>query len=122
LVKDFYTRFKEAYEERNDSRVISMISDQWQAGDGTTLADLQTTLRRTFKTFDEIRYSVQNISITPLEGDRYRVSYDVTITSRIYKRNLKHEEKSSINEEVTIDRSGKPKISKTLGGRFWTVR
>ncbi|GEM_PF-940547 len=122
LVKDFYTRFKEAYEERNDSRVMSMISDAWQAGDGTTLSDLQMTLRRTFKTFDEIRYNIQNLSITPLQNGRYRVSYDVTITSRIYKRNLKHEEKSSINEEVTIDGSGKAKISKTLGGRFWYVQ
>ncbi len=68
-----------------------MISDQWQAGDGTTLLDLQMTLRRTFKTFDEIRYNVQNLSVTPLQGDRYSVSYDVTITSRIYKRNLRHE-------------------------------
>ncbi len=122
LVKDFYVRFKEAYEERNDSRVISMISDQWQAGDGTTLSDLQMTLRRTFKTFDEIRYNVQNLSVTPLQGDRYSVSYDVTITSRIYKRNLRHEEKSSINEEVTIEKSGKAKISRTLGGRFWYVQ
>jgi hypothetical protein len=122
LVKDLYTRFKEAYEERNDSRVISMISDGWQAGDGTTLSDLQATLRRTFKTFDEIRYNIQNLSITPGQDGRYIVSYDVTITSRIYKRNLKHEEKSSINEEVTIEKSGKAKISRTLGGRFWYVQ
>ena len=122
LVKDFYARFKEAYEERNDSRVISMISDQWQAGDGTTLSDLQMTLRRTFKTFDEIRYNIQSLSITPGQDGRYSISYDVTITSRIYKRNLKHEEKSSIYEEVTIDKSGKAKISKTLGGRFWYVQ
>lgn len=122
LVKDFYTRFKEAYEARNDSKVVSMISDQWQAGDGSTLSDLQTTLRRTFKTFDEIRYNIQNLSVTPGENGHYRVAYDVTITSRIYKRNLKHEEKSSINEEVTIDGSGKAKISRTLGGRFWYVQ
>lgn len=122
LVKDFYIRFKEAYEERNDSRVISMISDQWQAGDGTTLSDLQMTLRRTFKTFDEIRYNIQNLSITPMADGRYNISYDVTITSRIFKRNLKHEEKSTIYEEVTIEKPGKAKISKTMGGRFWYVQ
>lgn len=122
LVKDLYTRFKEAYEERNDSRVMSMISDQWQADDGTTLSDLQMTLRRTFKTFDEIRYNIQNLSITPLQEGHYRVLYDVVIISRIYKRNLKHEEKSSVNEEVTIDSSGKARISRTLGGRFWYVQ
>jgi len=122
LVKDLYVRFKEAYEERNDSRVIGLISDGWQAGDGTTLSDLQMTLRRTFKTFDEIKYIIQNLSISPIQDDRFRVSYDVTITSRIYKRNLKHEEKSTINEEVTIENSGKAKISRTLGGRFWYVQ
>lgn len=122
LVKDLYARFKQAYEGKNDSLVMSMISDQWQAGDGASLSDLQVNLRRSFKTFDEIRYNIQNLTVTPAQDGSYRITYDVTITSRIYKRNLKHEEKSSIHEEVLIDRSGKPKISKTLGGRFWYVQ
>ncbi|MBA4396096.1 MAG: hypothetical protein C0394_01710 [Syntrophus sp. (in: bacteria)] len=122
LVKDLYARFKQAYEGKNDSLLLSMISDEWQAGDGASLSDLQVNLRRSFKTFDEIRYNIQNLTVTPAQDGSYRVTYDVTITSRIYKRNLKHEEKSSIHEEVLIDRSGKPKISKTLGGRFWYVQ
>lgn len=122
LVKDLYTRFKQAYEGKNDSQVMSMISDDWQASDGSTLSDLRTNLRRSFKTFDEIRYNIQNLSVKPAAEGRYSISYDVTITSRIYKRNLKHEEKSTIYEEVTLDRSGKPRISKTLGGRFWYVQ
>jgi hypothetical protein len=121
-IRAFYDKFKQEYESRNDSRIVSMISDNWQAGDGSTLADLQVNLRRTFRVFDEIRYNIQNLSVTPGQDGRYNVSYDVTITSKIYKRNLKHEEKSSIHEEVTIDRFGKTKISKTLGGKFWTVQ
>lgn len=121
-IRAFYDKFKQAYESRSDSQVVAMISDNWQAGDGSTLADLQANLRRTFKTFDEIRYNINDLSISPGPDGRYNVSYEVTIKSRIYKRNLKHEEKSSIHEEVTIDRSGKPKISKTLGGRFWYVQ
>ena len=121
-IRDFYDKFKKAYESRNDSQIIAMISNAWEAGDGSTLSDLQTTLRRTFRIFDEIRYNIQNLSIKAGQAGRYIVSYDVTITSRIYKRNLKHEEKSSINEEVVIDNSGKTKISKTLGGRFWYVQ
>lgn len=121
-IRSFYDQFKRAYEGKNDSQVAAMISDDWQAGDGSTISDLQVNLRRTFKVFDEIRYNIQNLSVKPGPDGRYNVSYDVTITSRIYKRNLKHEEKSSIQEEVTIDRSGKPKISKTLGGRFWYVQ
>jgi len=124
-VKAFYALFKEAYEERNDSQIISMLSDKWQANDGSTLSDLQMNLRRTFKMFDEVKYNIQNLSMQLVGSgngySNYLVSYDVTITSRIYKRNMKHEEKSSINEEVTIEGSGNPKISKTLGGRFWYV-
>ena len=126
VIQAFYNRFKQAYEERNDSQVLSMISDQWQANDGATLSDLQMNLRRTFKMFDEVKYNIQNLSMILVESGngrlRYLVSYDVTITSRMYKRNLRHEEKSSINEEVTIEKSGKAKISRTLGGRFWYVQ
>jgi hypothetical protein len=118
-VKAFYDQFKSAYEGRNDALLMSLISDQWQAGDGSTLSALQMNLRRSFRMFDEIKYNIQNLSIKPVQAGRYLVSYDVTITSRIYKRNLKHEEKSSINEEVIISSSGKMKISKTLGGQFW---
>lgn len=121
-VKDLYSAFKASYESRNDSQVISFMGDQWEAGDGTTLSDLQVNLSRSFRTFDDIKYTIQNLSITPNQSGRFNVSYDVTITSRIFRRNLKHEEKSSISEEVTIDSSGKAKITKTLGGRFWYVQ
>ena len=120
-VTALYDQFKQAYEARNDSQVISLMGDQWEAGDGTTLSDLQTNLSRSFRTFDDLTYRIQNLTIKLNQEGRYNVSYDVTITSRIFRRNLKHEEKSSINEEVVIDGSGKARISKTLGGRFWYV-
>ena len=121
-VKDLYGRFKEAYEAKNASGVIYCLSDQWESSDGGTLSDLQQNLRRTFRTFDQIQFRIENMQISNIAEDRFRVSYDAVITSRIYKRNLKHEEKSSVQEEVTIGSSGKPKISKTLGGRFWYVK
>jgi hypothetical protein len=122
MVRDLYGQFKAAYESRSDMQIMALISKDWSAGDGTTLSDLQGNFRRIFRVFDEVRYNIQNLSITAGKAGRYIVSYDVTITSRIYKRNLKHEEKSSINEEVTIEKSGKAKISRTLGGRFWYVQ
>ncbi|MBP7230350.1 MAG: hypothetical protein KBA28_00330 [Syntrophaceae bacterium] len=121
-IKDFYEKFRQAYEARNESQVMAMLSDSWQAGDGTTIADLRDNLRRTFRMFDEIRYDIKNLSVTSEEHGLYSVSYDVFISSRMYKRNLKHEEKSSIQEEVGINKSGKVKIKKTLGGRFWQVQ
>ncbi|MFA5905235.1 MAG: hypothetical protein WC836_14975, partial [Desulfobacula sp.] len=120
-VSGLYEKFRQAYESRNDSQVISFMGDDWEAGDGTTLSDLQENIGRSFRTFDEIKYNIQNLKIELRSEGRYMVSYDVTITSRIYKRNMKHEEKSSVNEEVVIDGSGKPRITRTMNGRFWYV-
>lgn len=123
VIQDFYSQFKSAYESRNDSLVMSFLGDSWSAGDSTTFADLQNNLRRTFKTFDEVRFNIQNLKIEPVGTDVFRISYDVTITSRIYKRNIKHEEKSSVVEEVTLDTSSKKaKISRTISGRFWYIK
>ncbi len=123
LIRDLYNNFKSAYESRNDSLVMSFLGDSWSAGDGTTLADLQNNLRRTFKTFDEVRFNLQNLQIANIGSGIYRISYDVTITSRIYKRNIKHEEKSSVVEEITVDSSSKKaKINRTISGRFWYIK
>jgi hypothetical protein len=120
LVSALYPAFKAAYESRNDSLVLSFISNSWQAGDGTTISDLQKTLRQTFRVFDEIRYTIGPLSIDKQSASVYRVTYDLTITSKIYKRNITHEEKSNVTDEVLIDQSGKAKIGRTMAGMFWT--
>jgi hypothetical protein len=121
LIKAFYDKFKSAYESKNDSQVMSFISDEWSAGDGTTLSDLQENLRNSFSVFNEIRYNISNLNIEKLPDGNYKVTYDVTITGRIYENNIKHEEKSLVSEIVVIDKSGKVKIFKTLSGRFWYI-
>lgn len=120
-VKDLYAKFKEAYESKNDSQVISFISDEWETGDGVTLSDLQENLHNSFSVFNEMRYNISNLNITKSSGDKYIASYDVIITGRIYENDIKHEEKSTVNEMLIIDKSGKVKIFKTLSGRFWYV-
>jgi hypothetical protein len=121
LVRDFYTQFEEVYESRNESAVMAMISDDWESGDGTTLDDLQGYLHNSFTVFDQITYQISNFKYS-WNGSPYGVSYDVTITGRNFRHNLKHEEKSSVNEEVSLDNSGKPRIIRTLNGRFWYVQ
>lgn len=118
-IKNFYNEFKQAYESRDDYQVMNLIDGDWEASDGTTLMDLEDNLSRTFRTFDEIQYSISNINISPMPRKTYLVTYDVVITSRKFSRNLKHEEKSSVSEEVAIDEKGKVKIVRTLNGRFW---
>jgi hypothetical protein len=118
-VKDLYGAFKNAYEARNDALLVSYLSKDWQALDGTNITGLQNNLRRTFRVFDEIRYDMQNLNIEKKGDGVYTIRYDLTITSKIYKRNLKHEEKATISEEVIIETSGKAKIGRTMEGRFW---
>ena len=121
-IRDLYKSFKQAYEARDDARVMSFIGDHWEAGDGTTLSDLQENLRSSFGMFDAITYDLQNLSIQRQPGWNYYASYDLTITSRIFRDNLTHQEKSSVNEEVSVDASGKAKIVRTLAGRFWYIQ
>lgn len=121
IARTFYDQFKNAYESRNESAVMAMIGDDWESGDGTTLADLQGYLRNSFTVFDQIAYQMSNLNHS-WNGSTYRVSYDVTITGRNFRHNLKHEEKSSVNEELAIDSRGNPRITRTLNGRFWYVQ
>lgn len=118
----FYERFKAAYEGKNDSAVLSFLHDDWDAGDGTTIADLEENIRRSFRMYDEIKFDISPVSVRRPSPGRYEVSYDVTITSRIFDRNLKHEEKSSVVEQVSADDNGKLKITRTVSGRFWYVK
>lgn len=121
-VVDFYASFRQSYEARNDSALVALMSSEWSAEDGTSLSDLQRHFRRIFNLYDEVRYNIQNLNMTKIGPGRYQVTYDVVITSRIYKRNIKREEKSTVSEEVTFDNGGRPRITRTLSGRFWYVQ
>ena len=121
VVKNLYSKFRQAYESRNDSLVMSYISDQWESGDGTTLADLSKYLRNSFTVFNQIKYDITNLKITSNGENSFSASYDLKITGRIFDINVKHEEKSNVNEIVIIEKNGKAKINRTLTGRFWQV-
>jgi len=119
-IKDFYAQFKQAYETKNDSLLMSFISDSWEAGDGTTPDDLQPNFARIFRIFNEISFDIKNLEVKKIDENKYIANYELTITGRIFSRNLRHEEKSSISEELSLQ-SGKPKIIKTLSGSFWKI-
>jgi len=121
-IKELYSQLKQAYESKSTSGVTRCLSSQWGSSDGGSVSDLQRNLQKIFTMFDEVRFNIQNLQVNKVNEGKYKVSYDVTITSKIYKKNLKHEEKSSINEEVTIDQSGQPKISRTLGSKLLSVK
>ena len=123
LVNQLYKEFAGSYNDKNDSKLRGMLSDDWESvGDGTTLADLEMNLRSSFRIFDQVSYTIQNLQISPVAYGRFRVTYDALIKGQIYKSRIKHEEKSSVSEEVEVDPNGKAKITKTLSGRFWYVQ
>ena len=118
-ISEMYQQFKQAYESRNDSRIISFMGDDWEAGDGTTLSDMQVHLSRIFRKFDEVTFSIQNMKIAPFQQG-YNVNYDLTISSRIYKKNLRHQEKSAVTEFVSFT-GNNAKITKTMSGNYWLI-
>ncbi|MDD3012533.1 MAG: hypothetical protein PHC34_02380 [Candidatus Gastranaerophilales bacterium] len=120
-IQEFYASFKQAYESRNSYQVINLISSEWDAGDGTTLSDLEDYFNDSFGLFDDISYSISNLNIIKISDKKFMANYDVDITGKIYRNNITHKEKSSVNEELIIDDSGKIKINKTVNGRFWYI-
>ncbi|MBV5341670.1 MAG: hypothetical protein J0665_19300 [Deltaproteobacteria bacterium] len=122
-IQSFYQKFSEAYEAKNDSGLMGCLDDDWSAGDGTTLADVQDYFRNMFSVFDQIQLKMGDLRIEqngPNAG--YLVSYELLITGHIFAENLKHEEKSTVMEIVTVDSTGRIKIARTPQGQFWLVQ
>ncbi|MDX9708421.1 MAG: hypothetical protein RBT64_02605 [Trichloromonas sp.] len=119
LVKDFYARFEEAYEAKNDSRLMSLLSDGWEAGDGTTLFDVESYFRNMFTVFDEIQVDIRNLRVESMGSDQCRVRYELKITGRVYADGLVHQEQSDVVEELAGFDGGRVRIARTPQGRFW---
>jgi len=121
-VKSLYNQFKEAYESKNVSGIIRCLSNEWTSADGGNISELQRHLSKIFNLYDEIKFTIRNFNISKTDTKIFNVNFEVTIVSRIYKKNLTHEEKSSINEMVFLDETGKAKILRTIGGTLLSVR
>ncbi|HBE87684.1 MAG TPA: hypothetical protein DDW67_00885, partial [Elusimicrobia bacterium] len=118
----FYDKFRAAYEGRNAGAVMALLSPDWNSGDEVgDFQELDSSLRASFRLYDEIKYSVTGLKTERLPGGSLRACYEVSITSRIFKRNLKHEERSSVCEELR-EEGGKLRIVRTLSGRYWSAQ
>jgi len=118
LATEFYGRFKSAYEARDAVQVMRCIDDDWSAGDGTTLDDLEVVFNRTFDLFDAIRFDLSGLKVEPLSDNRVRASYSLVITGRIYQTRLEHVERSTVTEEIMLD-GERSRILQTMQGSFW---
>jgi hypothetical protein len=121
VVRRMYEDFAKAYESRNAARVMSFISDSWSAGDGTAASDLDEQFRNIFRIYDEITVAITGLNIVNDGPGRYTASYDMDIRSRIYKKNIKREEKSSVYEHVAVE-GGAARITKTESGGYWDIK
>lgn len=119
-VHKFYGDFARAYQTRNAAAVMALISPDWSAGDGTELSDLEENLRNNFRLYDEIKYDISGMNVSK-GGRGWQACYNVAITSRIFKRNLKHEEKSRVCDEVG-EEGGRLKLLRTASGSYWYVK
>jgi len=118
-IESFYSDFKQAYESRNVSRVMRLISDDWEAPDGSTLDDMEDTLRGSFSVFDAIRYNIKSLRLDPVREGVFRATYQLTLIGEIYDDGLTNEEHQSVIEEIARNESGKFVIIRTLSGQFW---
>jgi len=121
VVKKMYEDFAKAYESRNSGKVMSFIADDWTAGDGTTASDLDEQFRNIFRVYDEIKVTISNLNVINEAPGSYTASYNMVISSRIYKKNIKREESSSVYERVAVE-GNSAKIKKTEAGGYWEIK
>ena len=113
-IRELYQKFVQAYQAKNLSGVVRAMTPQWQASDGSGLADLEDTLRNSFRVFDVIQFRIEGLQIQKGGTDTYNVSYAATLSGRINRLNIKHEETSSVQDVVKLTPDG-PRIVKTQG-------
>lgn len=113
-IRELYQKFVQAYQAKNLSGVVRAMSPQWQASDGSGLADLEDTLRNSFRVFDVIQFRIDGLQVQKGGTDTYNVSYAATLSGRINRLNIKHEETSNVQDVVKLTPDG-PRIVKTQG-------
>lgn len=118
-VRRLYQDFAEAYQARNLSRLTRMMTPDWRASDGSDLRDLEDNLSNSFRVFDRVSFRLDNLSIQPQGAGRFKVNYSVTISGQIFQMDLKHQEKSDIEDVVVVGADGAARIQSTRGGRLW---
>lgn len=120
-VRKMYEDFAQAYQGRNAAKVMQFIAEDWTAGDGTTAADLEEQFRNIFRVYDEITVSITGLQVVNNSPGSYAASYNMAIKSRIYKKNIKREENSSVYETLTVE-GNSARIKKTESGGYWEIK
>jgi len=121
IVRKMYADFAQAYQGRNAAKVMQFIAEDWTAGDGTAAADLEEQFRNIFRVYDEITVSITGLQVVNNSPGSYAASYNMAIKSRIYKKNIRREENSSVYETVAVE-GNSARIKKTESGGYWEIK
>lgn len=121
VVTKMYEDFARAYQARNAAKVMQFIAGDWSAGDGTTAADLEEQFRNIFRVYDEITVSITGLRVVSNSPGNYAASYNMAIKSRIYQKNIRREENSSVYETVAVE-GNSARIKKTESGGYWEIK
>lgn len=114
-IREMYQRLAEAYQRKDLRGMTKYIAGNWQGAGGSSVADLESALSSSFRTFDTIQFQVQGLQIQKSGAVEYRVTYQTSLTAKIGKTNQQRQEKSAITDTVVVGADG-PKITRTAGG------
>lgn len=121
LIRNLYRDLESAYESKNVQGIMSLIDSNWTSPDGEDASELRQYLSSIFKMFNEISFDIKDLNIVSDSKDTYSVSYNLEIKSKIYSKNIKREEKSSVYEKVKVE-GGRAKILRTDNGSYWQIK
>ncbi|MBI5595137.1 MAG: hypothetical protein HY928_03505 [Elusimicrobia bacterium] len=117
-VRKLYERFSAAFAAKDLAAVLDCLTEDWEASEGTTLSDMESTLSNSFQAFDSVRMEIQNLQIRPAGNGRFTTSYSTHMVGTIRQNDIRHEEKST-HQDTVVFTNGSPRIQRTTGGTGW---
>jgi hypothetical protein len=118
-IKETYAQLTRALEAQEVNGVIQCVGAQWLGTEGIAYPTLRTKLQQAFQDASEIKCTIQNLKAEHIADERYKVTYDITLTSTLEKTKEARQEQLRVTDEVTLGKTGTPQITRTLQGRFW---
>lgn len=117
-VRALYQRFEAAFAAKDLAAVLDCLAEDWEAAEGTTLPEMESTLTNSFSAFDSIRMEIQNLQVRPAGNGRFSASYGTHLVGTIRQNDIRHEEKSA-HQDTVVFTNGVPRIYRTTGGTGW---
>lgn len=120
-IKKLYDDLKSGYETKSISKIISLLDSSWASPEGEGIEELREHLTNIFKVFNEIKFNITNLQVNQNPDGTFTAHYSLEMISKIYSKNIKRVENSTVSEKIKIE-DGKAKIIKTETGNYWLIK